>query len=158
MKSYEALEKVIGRKTIEFAKRLRLSSSLVHKWTEPSTEWTDSGALNPLDRIEHIIEIALTLGVPQEDAFAPLKYLTERFGFILVSLPETKETKSIITPKDLAKIIKEFGEVVESASKALDDGKITPREAIEIEKEAWELIRQVASFVQRVNFEVFKEK
>lgn len=149
MKSFEALELAVGKKTAEFAKRLRLSTSLIHKWTEPSTDYTDSGALNPLDRVEHIIESALSLGNNAEDAYAPIQYLTERFGLILLKLPQICDNTEAVS-KELLQTVKEFGELAGAAGKALQDGKINQREASRIEKEAWDLIRQTAAFIQKI--------
>lgn len=147
MKSFEALELAVGKKGPEFAKRLRLSTSLIHKWTEPSTDYTDSGALNPLDRVEHIVETSLSLGNSKDDAFAPIQYLTERFGLILIEMPQAGGAPEAIQ-KELLATIKEFGELAAAAGKALHDGMINKREVANIEKEAWELIRQVAAFMQ----------
>jgi len=51
MESHEALKLAVGTDAVKMAKRLGRSSSLVHKWCEPSTDFSDSGALNPLDRL-----------------------------------------------------------------------------------------------------------
>lgn len=149
MKSFEALEIAVNKKTAEFAKRLRLSTSLVHKWTEPSTDFTDSGALNPLDRVEHIIETSLALGNLHSDAYAPLQYLTERFGLIILNLPKSDHSPETIQ-KELLETISDFGELAEESGRALQDGRLNAREALKIEKEAWELIRQTAAFMQIV--------
>lgn len=149
MKSFEALELAVGKKAAEFAKRLRLSTSLIHKWTEPSTDYTDSGALNPLDRVEYIIETSLSLGNSRADALAPMQYLSERFSLILLDMPISAASNVEIQMK-LLQTIEEFGDLAQVSSKALMDGKITRREVVEIEKEGWELIRQAAAFMQAV--------
>lgn len=149
MKSYEALNRAISRQTVEHARRLHVSTSLVHKWQEPSTDFTDSGAYNPLDRIETIIETALSLGVKPEDALAPIYYLAERFGQIVIPVPAI-ETSVTSVSAELLKTIQEFGDLASEASKALQDGKITWQEHDRINREAWELIRQVAVFLRRV--------
>jgi hypothetical protein len=73
MKTFEALQKAINGNTAYHAKRLGLSAPMLHKWQEPHMDWSDSGAYNPLDRIEAIIEIARSLGT--EEALAPVYYL-----------------------------------------------------------------------------------
>ena len=87
MKSYEAIQRAINGKTIEHAKALGISLSSVTKWQEPHLDFTDSGSYNPLDRIESITEKSLSLGNPPDRAYAPLQYLTERFGVIMLRLP-----------------------------------------------------------------------
>lgn len=147
MKSYEAIQKAIAGKTVDFARKLGVSTSLVNKWQEPSTDFTDSGALNPLDRIETIIEESQRQ--KNADAFAPLHYLAERFGLVIIG-----EVKGPVCLNDLtAELLstsKEFGELAASASKALKDNRLTSAEIKTIKKEGWELIRQTASFLRLI--------
>jgi len=150
MRSHEAIQSAINGKTVEHAQALALSVSAVTKWQEPHLDFTDSGSYNPLDRIESIIEKSLSLGNPPERAYAPIQYLAERFGLIMLALPKTCNGNIEIS-RELLKTIKEFGELAEAASAALNnDGRISKREAERIEKEAWELIRQTALFIQIV--------
>jgi len=155
LKSYDALNRAINRQTVEHARRLHVSTSLVHKWQEPAVDFTDSGAYNPLDRIETIIETALSLGVKPEDALAPIYYLAERFGQIVIPIPKTENTAAAASG-ELLKTVQEFGELASEASKALQDGKITWQEHDRINREAWELIRQVALFLRIVETSVRK--
>ena len=155
MKSYEALNRAISRQTVEHAKRLHVSTSLVNKWQEPSTDYNDSGAYNPLDRIETVIETALSLGIAPEDALAPIHFLAERFGQIVIPIP-TIEAPATAASAELLKTIKEFGDLASESSKALQDGKISWREYDRINREAWELIRQVALFLRIVELSVRK--
>lgn len=150
MKSYEAIQKAINGKTIEHAKTLGKSISLLAKWQEPALDYTDSGAYNPLDRIEAIVETALKLGEPKESALAPIQYLAEKFSLVMISLPK-QHAGNIEISRELLKTIKEFGEMAEAASRALDnDGRVDKREAQKIDKEAWDLIRQTALFVEAI--------
>jgi hypothetical protein len=149
MKSFEAIQKAIKGKTVDFAKRLGLSTSLIGKWQEPSTDYTDSGAYNPLDRIEMIIEKSLEMGNPREDAFAPIHYLAEKFHLITIPIPAAHAQTNTEASEELLKTITEFGHLAEEASIALADGKISAREYLKMEKEGWELIRQVAIFMQK---------
>ncbi len=155
MKSYEALNRCINRKTVEHAKNLQLSTSLLHKWQEPSTDFTDSGALNPLDRIEALIEKSIALGTKKEDALAPVQYLAERFGLIVIPVPEVEPDVGKVSV-ELLKAIEEFGDLAREASAVLRDGRITYAEFDRINREAWELIRQVAVFLQKAEMAVRK--
>lgn len=149
MKSYEALERATNKIVNDVAKRLRLSTSLIYKWREPHTDYTDSGARNPLDDIETIIETSLLMGNSPEDALSPIQYLTERFNLIFLNPPGPKPCNQEIS-KDLLSTIKEFGEMAGAAGKALKDGKINQKEATIVIKEAWELIRQTAVFIKKI--------
>jgi hypothetical protein len=145
MKSYEALNNAIGKNTKEHAKALHVSSALVYKWQEPSTDFEDSGAYNPLDRLETIIQSALNLGASPDDAFSPVYYLAEQFNLVVVPMPDEAGDISTLS-QELLKTVAEFGDLTKEAAGAMADGKITPHEFCVIEREAWELIRQVAAF------------
>jgi hypothetical protein len=145
--SYEAIDMCIGKFSKEQAKALHLSLSLVHKWQEPSTDFEDSGAFNPLDRIETIMDKALELGVDLSDAMSPLYYLAERFNHI--AIPINKEPAGAETVvRELMAMIAEFGSLVRDTSSAMADGVITPAEFRRLKGEGWSLIRQIATFLQ----------
>ena len=147
MKSHEAIQTAIDGKTVDHAKALHLCSSSVHKWQEPSTDFTDSGSLNPLDRIETIIQTALNLGTRPEDAHAPIQYLAERFGMVSVPIP-VHLTCTRTLSKQLFNTIQEFSDLTRVASIALEDGNIKKREAVDIDREGWELIYRVVEFIE----------
>jgi hypothetical protein len=149
MHSYEAINKAIKGRTVEFAKRLRLSTPLLNKWQEPTTDYTDSGAYNPLDRIEAIIETSLAQGAPPEDAYAPLYYLAEKFNHIVIPIAIPHAQTSELS-EELLKTVKEFGDLSSESATSLQDGRITRQEYARIDREAWHLIRQVACFLEKV--------
>lgn len=149
MKSYEAIAKAVNGLAVEFAKRLRLSTSLLYKWMEPCIDYSDSGALNPLDRLEMLIEIALQLNSNRDDALAPLQCLNEHFKLIAFPRPQKQQTITEIS-QELLKTISEFGILAQYASTALEDGIVTSEEAQNINVVGWRLLRQVAVFLQSV--------
>lgn len=149
MKSYEAIQTAIGGKTVEHAKRLGLSTSLVNKWQEPSTDFTDSGAFNPLDRIETIMETALINGSSKKASFTPLQYLAERFNHICIPIPEQKGDLKEISD-ELLRLISEFGDVTKETAEAMVEDGINRNECRRIQKEVWELIRQALRFSYKV--------
>lgn len=153
MRSFEAINKAISGHTVAVAKKLHLSTSLIRKWQEPTTDFEDSGAYNPLDRIKEIIDTAKSCGVPEEDTLAPIQYLAEKYNLIIIPIHKSPDKPSEIQ-KELLKTISEFGELAQAAGDALHDGKITRTEIRRIEKEAWELIRQVATFTQKITGKV----
>jgi hypothetical protein len=149
VKSYEALQKCINGRTLERAKRLGLSTSLLSKWQEPHTDFTDSGAYNPLDRIETLIEAALADGLSEEDTLAPIDYLARRFKKVVISLPDGRTDVEDLTKK-LMETISEFGQLTHEASEAMKDGRITKAEAERIDREAWHLVTHAVLFLQKV--------
>ena len=150
MKSYEAIQKAIDGNTVEHAKQLHRSTSMLNKWQEPSTDFTDSGAYNPLDRIETIIKTSLALGTDPQKALAPIQYLAQRFNQIIIPVPETKNISVNDAAKALLKVVEEFGHLSTEAAKAFEDNKIKPHEVKKIEKEVWDLITQASIFLFKI--------
>jgi hypothetical protein len=146
MKSHEAIQTAINGNTIEHAKALHLSSSSVHKWQEPSTDFTDSGSYNPLDRILTIENTALRLGTPREKALAPLYCHAQHHHHACFPIPSIKPCNKALS-QGLLKTIEDFSELTRDSSAALEDGIVTKREMRDIERDGWELIRVVAEFI-----------
>lgn len=147
MNTYEALQRAIAGKTVIHAKELHVSTSLVNKWQEPSTDFTDSGAYNPLDRCETIIETSLKQETPREDALAPVQYLAERFNCLLIPLPDKSPTLKSMHAQ-LAAMVTEFSHLMESTAEAMADGRITTEELRTIDREAQHLHHHLGLFVQ----------
>lgn len=150
MKSFEAMGMAIGRDRVEHAKALHKSVHLVSKWAEPSTDFTDSGTFNPLDRIETIVETALKIGnVAHPHALAPLYYLAVRFNCLLLPIPAQHPCLQDLSAR-LCIAIKEFGEMVAAAGEAMQDGVISPDERRVIEKKSLELMESIGLFTKMV--------
>lgn len=156
MKSYEAIQSAVNGKTVEHAKKLHCSTSLVNKWQEPSTDYTDSGAFNPLDRLETIIETSLSLKTAKQNAFAPLQYLGQRFNHIVIPMPDTNNIKIEDLSKELLKTIEDFGILSKESAEAMKDSAIKKNEFKKIEAATWELIRQAAVFLYQTKASVEK--
>lgn len=136
-KSYEAMARCMGGYSVEHAKALRLSTSLMNKWSEPSTDFTDSGALNPLDRIETVMKTAVETGKADDDAFAPLHYLARKMGFVAVPVdPGTVTYEDHVALLALA--MGEMGDYTSKHGEALADGKVTLGESRVILREGYE--------------------
>jgi hypothetical protein len=140
-------------KTIEHAKRLGLAAVTLHKWQEPTADYTDSGCYNPLDRIETIVRTALELNKSPDDALSPIYYLAKQFNLAAVpcSSPRPQKVDVADVSQNLLATIREFGDLTREAAAALADRKIRKPEANRIDKEGWELIRQAVVFIQAVH-------
>lgn len=150
METYEALGLCVGRDTVAHAKALRRSTALVNKWTEPTNDFEDSGALNPLDRLEMMIETARRVGkVSPTDAIAPIQYLANRFNLALIPLPANIPCLTDVTHQ-LMVTIKEFGDLAAVSAAAMEDCRITPDERRIIEREGNELLAAVGLFLKVV--------
>ncbi len=146
MQSYESLKRSIAGKTVEHARRLGLSTGLLNKWQEPSADPSDSGAYNPLDRIETIIQTALDLGIDRDAALSPIYYLNVRFG--VNAPPDEAETIDDLS-LELVATIREMGHLTTVASEALAEREITRRHVAKIEEEGNHLIRRVSAFMKK---------
>lgn len=75
------------------ARKLRVSRSLVYKWGEPNCDDADSGAINPIDRLDDIFDDAL-IHAPQAAQAIACRYSTRLELFQsghCFSKPETLE-------------------------------------------------------------------
>lgn len=147
MKSHEAIQRAIAGRTVEHAKRLGKSTVLLHKWQEPSTDYSDSGMYNPLDRIEAIVDEALILGIDREDALAPVYWLNHRFGLVCFDLPDAKGGA---IANELLTTIKEFADLAQATSEALLDKQVTRMEAGRIISEGEQALRAIGALIGAV--------
>lgn len=142
MKSYSAIKRAVGPHVEAFAKRFRRSRQRIYQWMEPAEDYTDSGTINPVDRVELLVETAVSLGQPEADAMAPLDYLDNRFGRVAFTLP-----KDIGTPeheaKELLQLMEESGDIVREHNKCAKDGRISKLDFAQVDREIWEAARQL---------------
>lgn len=141
MESYEAMRLLVGGDSVAMAKRLGRSSSLIQKWCEPNTDFTASGAYNPLDRISGMMDEADRLGKSTKEILAPLRYLAADRG-VFIPLPQTNCSSEQICLQT-AKTIKEVGEALTEAGRALEDHQLTPNERRKVLKEMDEAVHEL---------------
>lgn len=157
IKSFEAMKGPIGTKAAAVAKRLGLSPSTVYKWTESSECPTDSGNRNPVDVIEQTIEIGLAFSVARDEALLPVMYLEERFNRVGVDLPEAMPSAQDLL-QELARTIKEFGDLAEVTSEALRTEGVDRRENEKIQREGWQLVRQALTLMKLAEIQAAGKK
>lgn len=149
MESYQAMRMLIGGDTVALAKRLNRSTSLLHKWGEPHTDYEQSGAMNPLDRLEIMIEFARGAGRTDDEALAPIHWLANRFD-CLVLPPSPRHHDDQVYARWLCRAVKEAGEAFAAAADALADGKLTTHERRRVSRELHHAISAMASFARLV--------
>ena len=148
MHSYEAMQDAIQGRTVDHARALGVSTSLVAKWQEPHIDFSDSGAYNPLDRIATVVETALRLGVPTSKALSPIFHLNHRFELVCVPL-QPSGTGNMVN-EQLIHAIKEFSDVAQATSESLMDGRISRIEARKIIREGQEALRAIGTLLKVV--------
>lgn len=132
MKSYEAMNLLVGGDAASHAKRLGLSPRMIYRWCEPNADYSDSGAYNPLDRTRAMMEEAERLGKSRLKILAPVRYLATDLAMV-IPVPRIDCTTTEICLQTI-KTIKEVGEVLTAAGKALEDNKLTPNEKRDVLK------------------------
>lgn len=137
--SFEALEECIRRDKLSVAVALGMSESIVAKWKEPPKTAEDierSGARNPLDRIQVIID-----AIEKKDAaraHIPILWLCAQNGLSKpFRLPKPTTSKAGVNRALLA-WTKEFGETCRKVSAALEDDKVDKGEYRAIHREMME--------------------
>ncbi|MGE0919463.1 hypothetical protein [Trichlorobacter lovleyi] len=151
METHEVLKTAIGKPTDAVIKALRVSKSTVYKWTEPIEDINDSGAINPLDRVEAIIATALSFGRPTEQAFGPIQYLATRFnGVFIPSVPQHTSKNEIFrqtfeTSKSFSDLLNSIG--ASTAPDSESGEKLSPNEHKQIRVHGMKAIQQIAELL-----------
>jgi len=141
MDSSEVLKETIQPKGVKsIAADMGLSTSLIYKWCQANSTPEDSGADNPLDRLDRLMKLTDNKGIVQ--------WICERSDGFFVMNPDVKDGSEQELFVATQGIVKEFSELlaIVSSSYAVDD-HITKKEAIDVRKE-WEDLKTAAeSFV-----------
>lgn len=149
MKSHEALKLACNRHSMDIAKGLHLSVSTIHKWTEPSTDFSDSGSFNPLDRLEAMMLLARSLEIDESHVVAPLRWLASAVGYQVAPLGAPSFCVADIS-RMLNRTVAEFGLLCHLAGDALAHGRISLEERRGIEAKGIELAAVLGQFLSAV--------
>ena len=140
VKSWEILRDAVERVGVKaLAGKLNLSTALVYKWCQepPKDDPAGSGARNPLDRIQAIIETT------KDDHV--VNWLCHEAGGFFVRNPAVKpsETESQLLGSTHRMVV-DFGDLLAAISRSIeDDGEISVSEADHI-RQAWETLKTQA--------------
>src|SRR5882757_9099904 len=172
MQSHELLREVLQQTSAkQVAADLGLSLSMIYKWAEPPTpgygasspdeggpgasKRSDggSGAVNPLDRIEALIQSTNDPRLVQ--------WICQRAGGFFILNPKTNRPHPSYLIPATNEIVQEFADLLAVIATAAADNHITGKEANEI-RARWEELKSVTeSFVvccEEGNFLPLKEK
>jgi AcrR family transcriptional regulator len=149
MHSHEALKRTVGGFYREIAKRLGLSKETVYKWTESTEDFSSSGAYNPVDRVEAMIDEAQRLGVKSVDGMAPILYLATAFGVVFLPPVKRSENNADIS-RQLCKTMKEVSESFAVSAAALEDDLLTPQERKEMLAAAYEGLHELTALIAMI--------
>lgn len=153
MKSHELLREVfqeISPKAV--AEHMNLSLSLIYKWAEESGG-TGSGAINPLDRIEQLLEIT---GDPRL-----AEWICERSGGFFIRDPKASWPHPYSLIPATNQILQDFADLLSVIATAASDNHISKSEAEAI-RARWQDLKSVAEgFVaccEEGNFQAIHKK
>ncbi len=129
MQSHELLRSVYDTgNPKQIAADLSLSLSLIYKWAEPTTE-TGSGATNPLDRIDALVQSS------KDDRI--VQWICQRAGGFFIRNPKAVWPH----PPDLIpatnQVVQEFADLLAVVASAAADNQISPSESKTI-RARWE--------------------
>ncbi|MCO5050823.1 MAG: hypothetical protein M9920_00765 [Verrucomicrobiae bacterium] len=134
MQSHELLREVIqqsGAKQV--AADLNLSLSMIYKWAEPNAG-DGSGAVNPLDRLEQLLQSTKDARLVQ--------WICERAGGFFIRNPKlTLPHPDYLIPAT-NEIVQEFADLLAVIALAAADNQITQKEALAI-RARWEKLKTV---------------
>lgn len=144
MKSCDVLREAVERVGVKaLAARLKVSSALVYKWCQATSddEPAGSGARNPLDRVRLICEVTGDVRV--------VNWLCQAVGGFFVRNPAVApgpiEAQLLGTTQ---RMVEDFGNLLAAVSGSIEnDGKITRAEADHIRQKWEELKMQAESFI-----------
>ena len=133
MHSHEVLRDVIQKNNAkEIAAEMGLSLSLIYKWAEPCE--AGSGAANPLDRIDALINCT------QDEQI--VQWLCRRSGGFFIKNPESHWPDPDHLIPATNRIVQEFADLLAVIASAASDNSITKEESKAI-RTRWEQLKCV---------------
>jgi transposase len=133
MKSHEVLREAFKKTSAkQVAEQTGLSLSAVYKWTEPS-DGTGSGAPNPLDRVETLLQASGDKRIAQ--------WICERAGGFFVNNPTGERARQVLPAA--SEIMQEFADMLSMIAQAAVDNVVTKAETEGIRRR-WEELKSVS--------------
>jgi hypothetical protein len=132
MKSHELFRELLQDcNAKQLAGQMGLSTSIIYKWAQPCAEG-GSGAVNPLDRVEQLMEFTEGRVIAQ--------WVCEQAGGFYVKNPHPRGTTPHSVVVATNKIVQEFAEMLSLVATAALDNSIAEQESREI-RERWESVK-----------------
>lgn len=132
MKSHELFRELLQDcNAKQLAGQMGLSTSIIYKWAQPAKEG-GSGAANPLDRVEQLMDFTEARPIAQ--------WVCEQAGGFYVKNPQPRGATPHSVVAATNKIVQEFAEMLSLVAAAALDNSIAEQEAGEI-RERWESVK-----------------
>ena len=146
-RDYEVFDLVLNRgDAVELARLLSVSPQLIRAWCRPpetDDEFQSTGKFNPLSRLRTLIAMVKEDDGEPDRAYPIGQYIAGLLGGVFVPTKKPKSKVNADALQNIASILKETGEVVDSFGKAWfteSPRKITDKEAARIKQEIDEAI------------------
>lgn len=154
MKSHELLREVLKTTSAkQVAADMGLSLSLIYKWAETPNEDLGTGAANPLDRVDQLIQSTQDPRV--------IHWICQRAGGFYVKNPKTHHSHPDYLIPATNQIVQEFADLLAVIANAAGDNHIDANEAKTIRRR-WEDLKTVTeTFVaccEQGNFAKLRDK
>ncbi|MCS1407569.1 MAG: hypothetical protein M2R45_00727 [Verrucomicrobia subdivision 3 bacterium] len=134
MQSHDLLREVFKEgNPKQIADDLNLSLSMIYKWAEPTGE-TGSGTINPLDRVEALIEST------QDERL--VQWISEKSGGFFIRNPGTTHPHPEYLIPATNRIVQDFADLLSVVARAAGDDYINDGEAKNI-RNKWERLKSV---------------
>jgi hypothetical protein len=134
MQSHELLREIFENKSPkQVAADLGLSPSMIYKWAEPTNQAAGSGTVNPLDRIESLLQ--------STGDHRLVQWVCQRAGGFFILNPKNTAHPHFLIPAT-NQIVQEFANLLHVIAASTANEKITPAEAGQI-RARWEELKTV---------------
>ena len=135
MQSHEVLRVALQKKSAkQVASDLNVSLSLIYKWAEPATEGAGSGVVNPLDRMEALVQSTGDERITQ--------WICQRAGGFFIKNPKEHWPHPHFVIPATNQIVQEFADLLAVVASAAGDNYISSDEAGKI-RARWEELKTV---------------
>lgn len=134
MKSHELLREVfqeVGPKVV--SDQMGLSLSMIYKWAQPTGD-NGSGTINPLDRIEELLQCTRDPRIAQ--------WISERAGGFHIENPKAHWPHPFYLIPATNEVVQEFADLLSVVANAASDNHISRKEAVTIRRR-WEQLKSV---------------
>jgi alkanesulfonate monooxygenase SsuD/methylene tetrahydromethanopterin reductase-like flavin-dependent oxidoreductase (luciferase family) len=140
MESHELMKDLLRKTSAkQVCAELNLSLSLIYKWAEAPVANAGSGAVNPLDRVEKLLQCTGDQRIAE--------WVAQRAGGYFVNNPAPANSTDALIPSTNA-IVQQFADMLGIIATAAADQNITADEAKKIRAQ-WERLKSITEgFVQ----------
>lgn len=127
--------RALWQRAVEVATVMGRRRKTVQDWQNPTAQMAEERPVHPVFDLQLMIEACLLVGVPREDALAPIHYLNSCFEQVTVRTTDFAIPQHVgDLTRCLPSVIEAFGSWTAHAARILADGKVTAGERRQLQK------------------------